>query len=136
MERHLKYCFFAIYLGVNVKSDQIYDSVKRILMRFLKKQEEFSWRCARFINSVLPLGWICNYCIRTSLFWPMFCGRRLSYKIGLIHFLSRNNLLGFEIGYKSMSQLKENYKPAVSFSAVIGKLDIFFRIMFVEHSLK
>ena len=33
----------------------------------------------------------------------------------------RQNLLGFEIGYKSMSQLRENYRPSVTFSEVVGK---------------
>jgi len=32
----------------------------------------------------------------------------------------RNNLLGFEIGYKRLSKQKEVYKPSVTFSAVIG----------------
>ena len=32
----------------------------------------------------------------------------------------RQNLLGIEIGYKSMSKRKENYHPSVTFSALIG----------------
>ena len=33
----------------------------------------------------------------------------------------RQNLVGIELSYKSMTKVKENYKPSVTFSALIGK---------------